>query len=174
MASPTPKTQAAVAPVETKALAVAEPAEPAKPKRFEHPEAYNVLVLTPFDSYQQRFVRAQIAEEFEFLEQPPTVISELRPDELFPGVVVYVAHQKRTRTRNPSTGRYELVESLYVSQPIELRDYFGKSPRGVAGGGGLDHNALMDAVTRQLGNDINGLCFCVRPTADRGLKIFDN
>lgn len=141
------------------------------PDRFVHPEAYSVIVLAPFDNFHRKYVEDKLAEEFTYLETPPTIASELKGEEMFPGVVVYLAYPVQNRERDKDTKRFELKKSLSVAGPIKLQEYFGKSR---AGGGGLDLPALLGKVNDLLVSDPRGLTWCVRQTADGGFKIYDN
>jgi len=143
---------------------------PEKSARFSHPEAFSVSILTPNDGYQHSWVVEQLTDELDYLETPPSIVKELAPGQLFPGSVVYVAHQALVREKHPETGKFGLVRKLHVSEPIRLADYFALSKRN----GGLDIDALQSKIARSLVNDPKGMFWIVRRTNDGGLKIFDN
>ena len=143
-------------------------AVPDKPTRFVHPEAFQVVVLTPNDGFAFKWVSDRLRDEFDFLETPPQLTRELKATQLFPGVVLYIAQPFVARKKGPS-GRFESTKELVVSSPIRLADFFGRNRNA-----GLDLQALIVRITDSLQNDPRGQFFVVRRTNDGGLKIFDN
>jgi hypothetical protein len=163
MANPQPKPPAPV--TENPAPTPEAP----KPQRFDHPGAFAVYILSPYDTFQSNCVKDGLQSEFDFLENPPSIERELRPDQMFPGVIVYVAHLAQVRERNLLTQRFEHTKRIHVSEPIELGKFFGLS----RGQGGLDLDALMRKVNSSTLNDPRGEFFICRQTSDRGIKLFN-
>lgn len=167
-AKQTPTAAAVVAAVSKADAAQAAPVAPAAAARFEHPDAFAVYVFTPNDGYESDYVRRELADEFDYLEKPPTLQKELPLELLYPGVVLYVAHRCVSRERDAETRKFKSSEKLHVSGPIQLKDYFGLSKRH----GGLDIDALANRITKELVQDPKGLFWLVRRTNDGGLKLF--
>lgn len=153
------------APVPAPAPAPA-PSEPTS-TRFVHPEAYAVFVLTPYDNLEMTEVGRDLQDEFDFLEKPPSLVKELPAAQMFPGVVVYVAHHYTKRERDPETRKFTKTKRFHVGKPIALKDYFALSKHA----GGLDILALERRIFSELQNDPHGSFYIVRKTADGGLKI---
>jgi hypothetical protein len=136
--------------------------------RFDHPQAFSVYVLTPNDSKELAFVMQGLQDEFDMLETPPTLIREFRKDQMFPGVVLYVAHRAVVRERDAETKKFSMVKRLHVSRAIHLSEFYGKT-KGTQGG--LDFQKLLNAVNESIVRDPRGLFYLARNTQDFGIRV---
>jgi hypothetical protein len=165
-----PKNALKQQPVEASKIDPKSETAASEPTRFDHPDAHQVFILTPYDGFENAWVNEQIRDELDMFETPPSVVKELAASVLYPGVVVYVAHRAVSRERDAVTKKFGLVRRLHVSKPIELKAYFGISKRN----GGLDMQALQARITSELVRDPKGVFLVLRASADGTIKLFDN
>lgn len=140
-----------------------------KPQRFVHEDAFAVMILTPNDAEFSAECKRALADEFSFLEEPPQLIRELPAQQMYPGIVLYVAHPMKQRERDARTGRFADVRRVHVSEPVFLKDYFALSRKN----GGLDLKQLHIKLNSLLNNNPRGFFWLFRKTNDGGLKMFD-
>jgi len=168
--------------VATNLLAAAEaaPETVAKQIRFDHPEAYGVFCLLPADNFYAQRCMDEFEDDLDYLETPPTFLRELDPQMVFPGSLIYVAHPKTARVRDPETKRFVQQLSIHLSEPIDVKQFFGAlDPKKRLSGSnlkaaGLNKIALHEAIQAQLANDPRGYFWVIRQTPDGNLKLHDN
>jgi hypothetical protein len=149
--------------------------------RFDHPEAYGVFCLLPADNFYAQRCIDEFEDDLTYLETPPTFIRLLDPQLLFPGSLIYVAHPKTARVRDPETKRFVQQMSIHLSEPIDVKQFFGAlDPKKRLGGqhnlraAGLNRDALHAAITAQLANDPRGYFWLIRETPDGMFALRDN
>lgn len=148
---------------ETQATQKNEP----KLRKFEHPDAFQVIILTPFDKKDKEFVELELRDDFAYLETPPAVVMEIGKEQLVPGTVLYVSHPASKRVKTPS-GRYEQQSALHVSEPVYIKEYYATHKRH----GGLNMEKLEIDLFGKLANDIKGRFYILRRSADgEAIKI---
>lgn len=158
--------------------AVAE-ATGVKQIRFDHPEAYGVFVLLPADNFYAQRCIDEFEDDLAYLETPPTFLRILDPQMVFPGSLIYVAHPKTSRVRDPDTKRFIQQMSIHLSEPIDVKQFFGaldpkKRMQHNLRTAGLNKQALHEALQAALANDPRGYFWLIRETPDGNFALRDN
>lgn len=141
-------------------------------KRFEHPTANCVLVLTPFDTFWHEEVKRTFEDELSYLETPPKFVQEIPKEHLVPSTIIYIAHPTKTREKQPN-GQFKHVTKIHISEPFDVVKFYGLSKQNR----GLDIDALQTHIMHNCiarSEDAKNWFWLVRRTNDGGLKIFDN
>lgn len=159
---------------------VVKPPEPPAKIRFDHPDAYGVFVLLPADTFYAQRCIDEFEDDLAYLETPPAFVRELDPDLVFPGALLYVAHPKTARVRDPETKRFVQAMSIHLSEPLDIKQFFGaldprkRMTQQNLRHAGLNRVQLHEALQAACDNDPRGYFWLVRETPDGKFKLFDN
>jgi len=139
-----------------KETATAAVTETAKPRLFDHP-GRPVFILVPYNEKDQAVCRDALSDSyFSFMEQPPEVVTEIKPMLLRQDSIIYVVHPTRVRKPNKA-GRYEFLTEPHISLPFDMETLVQGKARVQ-----LDLNGITGEISKRCKND----------PAERGGRFF--
>ena len=136
-------------------MADAKPATSSKP--FQH-DGKPVFVLVPQNPGYSKVCQDVLAEQyFPKAEHLPEVCTELKVKQLPPDSILYIMHPVKNKKKD-NRGKLRTITETFLSAPIDVFKLVAETAKK-GGYRTLNHNLLVQAVTKSCQNDPAGMFF---------------